>query len=149
MLNGGGERGGGKEDVLLPSFTLRSSGGLLLLGSGVRRGGCEVKRAGSGSGFGVLEGFWRVVWLLLGVFGRGAVRDGRVGVGEKCDRGCRRSMAGGGEVPHGVDAAVQAVGDARAAYPCKGQRSILAGADIWVSGVMCCLPASGLLRATD
>ena len=113
------------------------------MGSGERRGGCEVKRAGSGSGLGVLEGVWRVVRLFLGAAGGGAVRDGRVVAGEECDRGCRRSMAGGGEAVHGGAAAVD---DARAAFPCRGQRSILAGADIWVSGVLCSLPAFRLLR---
>jgi hypothetical protein len=90
-----------------------------------------VKRAaGSGSGLGVLGGVWRVARLFRGVVGGRAVRDGRAVAGEECDRGCRRSIASEEEAVHGGAAAAD---DARAAFPCRGQRSILAGADMWAS----------------
>jgi hypothetical protein len=62
---------GGDQDVLLPSFTFLSSGGLLL-GSGDNNGGCAVNQTTGRGSIGGLEESWRVAKLLfLGVDGRG------------------------------------------------------------------------------
>jgi hypothetical protein len=126
------------EHVLLPSLTFLSSGGLWWLGSGERSGGWEVNRAISGIGFGRTGGSCRrVVKVFLDGAGCGRVRGVRVIV-EAWRGGCWRDSIAAGD-GHGEDAAMQAapvesdVGDGRAALPCREQRSILVGADIWLS----------------
>lgn len=94
-----------------------------------------MKRGASGMRFGGEVGFWRVARFFLGVDGRGEARGGREVVERECAGASelwRRSIAGG--ALHGDGAGQVAARGTRAADPCRGHRSILAGADIGLSG---------------